>query len=634
MRRKRVWLAALGFSLALGGGWLYFLFAPRIYWSKAVVSHSAPAQSSATSSRQEDESRTRAVITSLSAPHLIERAARKLGLRGSSREIERAHVRRTVFRRTSDDTLEVEVWASSPEVARTWVRTLVEEFGASRKEKLGRDREEALGAYLRASEEARLRVAESVRKGAHRMDDEVLQATLDHLEKLRGLPAEAVHLLKRREELNRVRAQLEDSSLGPAERFALLGPVLEGARQEPGAPVAALPEADDQVRVNEIDAGYEKLLRELQAIDSRLAGFASGTLFTRQFEPETPLIDPAQLRWESLYQQLVQRLAALESSEAAQSFELGSAQLRAVSDKPVSPDPTVVVLLTLIGGSVLALVLPMVVGSGAETIGSVAEAEAMLGIPALGLIPQVIPDMSGAEHFEAIRTRLLAGSDAGKSPQTIIVTSARPREGKTFVAAQLAIACARSGAKTLIVDTDLRSGRVHRFFGYRRTPGLSDVLKGAASLETACRATSHEKLMVLNAGHPVDTPGDLLGSPDLAEVMSQLRERFERIVIDAPAVSSGANSSDFSKAADAAVLVIAADQTRSRDVRAAIAQLASAKITLRGSILNRFDPRSARPLSWRDLEPGISRGAVTPAIDASAAPTLASIAVEAPRSSS
>src|SRR5258708_3435688 len=104
------------------------------------------------------------------------------------------------------------------------------------------------------------------------------------------------------------------------------------------------------------------------------------------------------------------------------------------------------------------------------------------------------------ENFRVIRTNMLSMGALSKPPHVVMVTSAMHKEGKTVVSSNLAASFALTGAKTLLIDTDLRRGRLHRLFGYRKEPGLSNVLLGECTLEEAFRPTAQENLTVLSAG--------------------------------------------------------------------------------------------------------------------------------------
>jgi septum formation inhibitor-activating ATPase MinD len=96
------------------------------------------------------------------------------------------------------------------------------------------------------------------------------------------------------------------------------------------------------------------------------------------------------------------------------------------------------------------------------------------------------------------------------------------------------LAFAKSGVRTLVIDTDMRRGRLHRLFGYRPSPGLGDVLAGEIPAEKAIRATPHENLYVLNAGKSPEPSAGLLTSDTFAKTITQLRDSLYLLIFDAP----------------------------------------------------------------------------------------------------
>jgi capsular exopolysaccharide synthesis family protein len=170
-----------------------------------------------------------------------------------------------------------------------------------------------------------------------------------------------------------------------------------------------------------------------------------------------------------------------------------------------------------------------------------------------------------------------------------MVTSAMPKEGKTVVSSNLAVSFAHTGARTLLVDTDLRRGRLHRLFGYRKDPGLSNVLLNEVSLEEACRPTGEENLSILSAGRHLDSGTELLGSPRFAELMATLRERYDRIVIDTPPVLGLSETSIMQSHVDGVLFVIWTGNTPARSARTAVDMLAANGANFYGFVLNRLD---------------------------------------------
>ena len=139
------------------------------------------------------------------------------------------------------------------------------------------------------------------------------------------------------------------------------------------------------------------------------------------------------------------------------------------------------------------------------------------------------------------------------------------------------------------MDTDLRRGRLHRLFGYRKSPGLSNVLLGECTLEEALRPTVHGSLMVLSAGKHLDTGTELLGSARFTEIMQELRHRFDRIVMDTPPVLGLSDTSVMQSQVDGVLFVIWSAHTSIRTMKTAIEMLQSNNANFYGFVLNRLD---------------------------------------------
>jgi len=193
------------------------------------------------------------------------------------------------------------------------------------------------------------------------------------------------------------------------------------------------------------------------------------------------------------------------------------------------------------------------------------------------------------ENFRVIRTNVLSMGALSKPPHVVMVTSAMPKEGKTVVATNLAASFALTGAKTLLIDTDLRRGRLHRLFGYRKEPGLSNVLSGECALDDAFRPTAQENLTVLSAGRHLESGTELLGSANFAALLTGLRNRFERIVIDTPPVLGLSETSIMQNLVDGVLFVIWTGRTPVRGVQSAIETLRANGANFYGFVLNRLD---------------------------------------------
>jgi succinoglycan biosynthesis transport protein ExoP len=208
--------------------------------------------------------------------------------------------------------------------------------------------------------------------------------------------------------------------------------------------------------------------------------------------------------------------------------------------------------------------------------------------PAISLVTCLEPQSEIAEAYRALRTSILLSSPGGP-PKSIVVTSPMPQDGKTMTSINTAIVLAQQGKKVLLVDADLRRPSVHRAFGFRQGPGLSNVLSGGADAGTATFITRQQNLFVMPAGAMPPQPSELLSSTILQELLSQWREEYDHVVIDSPPVLSVTDAVLLSVQADAVLLVVRANQTTTGAVLRARDLLLHVNCNILGVVLNAVD---------------------------------------------
>ena len=178
------------------------------------------------------------------------------------------------------------------------------------------------------------------------------------------------------------------------------------------------------------------------------------------------------------------------------------------------------------------------------------------------LVAAINPHSPVAEQYRAIRTRLAHRDDHGPL-RTIMVTSPEPGDGKSITSANLALTMAQElQRQVLLVDADLRTPATHLLFGVHGTPGLAEVLVGDASIDDALVYLPDLRLTILPAGNAPGFPTELLGSNAMRRVMDTLRARFDRILLDVPAVAPLADAGTLAPLADGVVMVIRAGVTQ------------------------------------------------------------------------
>jgi protein-tyrosine kinase len=199
------------------------------------------------------------------------------------------------------------------------------------------------------------------------------------------------------------------------------------------------------------------------------------------------------------------------------------------------------------------------------------------------------PDSADAEIFKVLRGQILFPRDR-KVPRSMVVTSAYPAEGKTYVVANLAATLALSVDEyVLAIDADLRRPRLHRMFGYSKVKGLHEYLVGNTRLEELIIKSRINKLAILPAGQPPRNPTELLSSNMMVRFLDEVKERYRDrfIIIDSPPSSVTAESKFVAQHVDGIIFVVMANRTPRKDIENAIDNLGRDKII--GIVFNGYE---------------------------------------------
>jgi capsular exopolysaccharide synthesis family protein len=219
------------------------------------------------------------------------------------------------------------------------------------------------------------------------------------------------------------------------------------------------------------------------------------------------------------------------------------------------------------------------------------------------------PNSVEAEAYRTLRTAVefLAQESGAK---VILVTSPRPGEGKSSVAANLAVTAAQAGRNVVLIDGDLRKPQIHRSFGVRNDRGLSTVLTGECSLSKAVKRLDAEKnLVIVPAGPPPPNPAELLLSDRLGKAIEGLARAADLVFIDAPPVLPVTDSTILAQQCDAVLLAATFGLSDRREWAETIERLEVIKAPVMGTVLSRPDSRveptptyhyapTAAPANW------------------------------------
>jgi len=215
------------------------------------------------------------------------------------------------------------------------------------------------------------------------------------------------------------------------------------------------------------------------------------------------------------------------------------------------------------------------------------------------LVTLFSPRSFASEQFKRLRTSLLFPK-SGVSPRTIMVTSAAPSEGKSFVAANLALSIAQNiNEHVLLIDCDMRNPCVHTMFGFSRVRGLSDYLANGTPLHSVLLKSPVEKLSILPVGDPPHNPAELLSSEKMSDLLKEVKTRYNDryIIVDLPPPNFTAEANALARQVDGILLVIQYGGSRREIIKDMIASVGKEKIL--GVVLNRFDDRMSGNYRYR-----------------------------------
>jgi len=199
------------------------------------------------------------------------------------------------------------------------------------------------------------------------------------------------------------------------------------------------------------------------------------------------------------------------------------------------------------------------------------------------------PTSRPVESLRGLRSQLvLRWFDLDPENRALAIVSAERREGRSFIAANLAVLFAQLGERTLLIDADLRQPRQHTIFGIDGRVGLSTLLSERAGSDSIQAIPDLPNLSVLPAGALPPNPAELLGRPLFGQLLLQLRKRFDVILLDSSASAETSDAHVVAVRAGAALIVARRNAARSWRVQGVSAKVAEARAVIVGAVLNTY----------------------------------------------
>ena len=309
---------------------------------------------------------------------------------------------------------------------------------------------------------------------------------------------------------------------------------------------------------------------------------------------------------------IANEIAKVFSSEVKTLYKIENVTQLSIATIPESPSNN-----TLTRDLVLAVAISaLLVGGFAflrfyldDTIKQSDDVEKMIGLPITGTIlrsdikkkgatSELIVDKSPkaiiSENIKSLRTNLQFAS-IDKHMKTILVTSTNASEGKSFVSANLAASFSQADKRVLLVDCDLRKGRLHRLFGIPNTSGLSNILAGdLRSLSRHIRSTKIKNFDVITCGTYPPNPSELLASQKNKRLIKMLCDHYDIVIFDGAPIGGLADSVILSSLVDETLIVVKEGTTSRNDLLMAKDSIEKVGGKIAGLVFNMVNRKSAK----------------------------------------
>lgn len=365
-------------------------------------------------------------------------------------------------------------------------------------------------------------------------------------------------------------------------------------------------ESELELALKRFSLEFDRIKARLPELESQLPEYYSTVQEYERFRKDYALIEKGQEDWSAAHNELSKRIAAIQFGDQKSQIELIASTQELLEDKiPISPTFSKSLMISLALSMGLGLGIPIILDFINSTINRLPQLEARLGLTGLGMVPNSdkslleevfrSPAMGAKvpnfllECFRVIRSNIILHPGRGGAAQVIMITSARPSEGKSTNAANIAWSFFSMGEKTLLIDTDLRRGRVHTILKLDNQVGLSTYFGGISSDDEVIQKTANPNLDVITRGPFVPGASEFLCREVFETMIASLRARYDRIILDAPPVLGLSETVALQRLADGVVLIVRAENTKVVDVETTVQQLKRADTVFFGFVLNRLD---------------------------------------------
>lgn len=374
----------------------------------------------------------------------------------------------------------------------------------------------------------------------------------------------------------------------------------------------------------QLDEQAASLRTEMAALDSQIAGLRSqlavpGGNATTRAEQQTQLVqlEVSRLAKQQSVAQLVKTADDIRLAGARGQSAVNLWQPAVAPTEPVSPRVGLNTLVGAFAGALLAILGIAVIRYLDDRMRDIESVRAQLGVPGIAEVARAprSPALAGklfvrdepasvaAEEFRSLRTNI-SFANVDRRPQSILITSALPLEGKSVVSANLALAFAQAGVPTILVDADLRRPTQHQLFKVGTSIGLTSLLAGTVPVTSIQQFRVGPQLIVIPSGPLPPNPAELLSSNRMTALVRELTSATEGgvVVIDTSPMLAVTDAAALASKVDGCLLVVDSSRTHARSARRALESLRRVRATVLGVVLNKVDEGQASYHYYKSAE--------------------------------
>lgn len=371
---------------------------------------------------------------------------------------------------------------------------------------------------------------------------------------------------------------------------------------------AQIEEADGQIRAiadnirSSIRSQYQIAANQERSLQAQVTGLTADVLDLRDRSIQYNILQRELDTTRTLYEALLQRYKEVGVTGGVTANNISIVDVATPPRKPSKPNMLLNMALAALLGLGLGVLAALVLEALDETLATPDDVEKKLGVPVLGVIPLLDKGVTPAdaladirsgfsEAYYSLRTALQFSTPDG-APSSIVVTSARPAEGKSTTAYSVALNLARVGKRVVLIDGDLRNPSMHRIVGVENERGMSNLLSGSADLAAVVQRTQQENLFFVPCGPLPPNPAELWGGDRLHQFLAETRNSFDHVIFDGPPVLGFADAPILAAAVNGTLFVLESRGTRRGQARGALRRLQVGRAHLLGAVLSKFSAKS------------------------------------------